>query len=161
MKGTQRLDGLVRVVRHIDVDRPSKEVFAYVSDQSNSPVWQRGLVEVRRLTKGPTGVGTRHTFVRRFAGRRMEADNEYVEYEPNRRVVFKLTSGPVAGGGSYQVDAVGPERTKLTTSVEMHPIGLARLAEPLMFWSVRREVEGNLVTLKELLEKDGRGSASA
>lgn len=145
----------MRVERQIDIDQAHEEVFAYVSDQLNAPTWQRGLEEVKRLTEGPIGIGTRHAFVRRFAGRKMEGDNEYVEYTPNRSVAFKFkaTSGSVPGGGSYQVDALGPGRTRLTASVELHPTGLARLAQPLMSLSLKREVEAGLVTLKGLLEK--------
>ena len=146
----------MRVEKHIDIDRTAADVFGFVSDQLNAPVWQRGLLEVERLTDGPIGVGTRHTFVRKVAGRRLEADNEYYEYEPNRKVAFRFISGSTSGGGSYQVEPVSPSRTRLTTSVEMHPTGLARLTEPLVSIAIKREVDANLATLKELLERSDR-----
>jgi uncharacterized membrane protein len=143
----------MKVNGQIEIDRPSREVFAFVSDQLNAPTWQKGLIEVRRLTEGPIGVGTKHTFVRKIVGRKIAADNEYYEYQPDRRVAFRLISGSTPGGGSYDVESLSPDRTKLGTSVELHPSGLARLAEPLMSKTIKKEVDGNLASLKELLER--------
>jgi len=146
----------MRVEGQVDIDRSAADVFAFVSDQLNAPGWQKGLEEVTRLTDGPIGVGTRHTFVRKIAGRKLAADNEYYEYVPDRRVAFKLTSGSTPGAGSYDVEPLGPDRSRLGTSVELHPTGLARLTEPIMSMAVKREVDGNLAELKRLLEDSDR-----
>jgi uncharacterized membrane protein len=143
---------MITVEKSIGINRAAEVVFAYVSDHTNAPSWQRGLLEVRRATEGPIGVGTRHTLVRTFMGRRMEAGNEFTEYEPNRRVAFKITSSSVAGEGSYVVEQAGSGSARLTARIEMQPSGLMRLAEPLMAASLRREVEANLIDLKGLLE---------
>ena len=135
----------------IEIERPSAAVFGFVSDQLNAPTWQKGLLEVHRLTEGPVGVGTRHTFVRKIAGRRMEAENEYYRYEPDHDVAFRF-SGPPPGAGSYHVDALTPTRTRLTTAVEMLPSGLAKLTLPVMKVVLTRQVRSNLETLKKLLE---------
>ncbi len=44
----------------ITINRPVAEVFAYVSDLPRGTEWQPGLVEVRRITEGPEGVGTQY-----------------------------------------------------------------------------------------------------
>jgi uncharacterized protein YndB with AHSA1/START domain len=133
------------------IDRPIEDVFAFVGDQTNTPQWQAGLVEVRRTSDGPIGVGTTHTLVRTFMGRRMEADNEYVAYEPNKRIAFRTTSGPVRMEASYLFEsAVGG--TRLTSLIEMDASGLMSLAEPLIAAGLRREMKAAFATLKELLE---------
>jgi uncharacterized protein YndB with AHSA1/START domain len=96
---------VIKAERTIVINRPVDEVFAYVGDQTNTPQWQRGLLEVRRTTDGVPGVGTKHTFVRKFMGRRMEATNEYVAYEPGKRIAFKTTTGPVPLEASYLFEA--------------------------------------------------------
>ena len=143
---------MIKVEKSIVIDRPTQEVFAYVSDHTNAPRWQRGLLEVHRETEGPIGVGTRHTLVRVFMGRRMEASNEFTQYEPNRLVSFKITGDSVAGQGWYVVEPAGPGHTKLTSRIEMRPLGLVRLAQPLMAAGLKREVVANLRDLKCLLE---------
>ena len=142
---------MIRVEKSGIIERPVEEVFAYIGDQTNTPQWQAGLVEVRRTTEGPIGVGTKHTFVRTFMGRRMEADNEYVAFEPNRRIAFKTTSGPVRVEASYVFEAV-PAGTKVTSTVEMDASGFLSLAEPLIAAGLRREMKAAIPVLKDLLE---------
>jgi uncharacterized protein YndB with AHSA1/START domain len=145
---------MIKVEKSIVIDRSAQEVFAYVSDHTNAPRWQRGLLEVRRETEGPIGVGTRHTLVRAFMGRRMEASNEFTEYQPTRLVSFKVTADSMAAQGWYIVELMGSGHTKLTSRIEMQASGLIRLAQPLMAASLSREVVANLSDLKRLLEAD-------
>ncbi|MGE5601961.1 MAG: SRPBCC family protein, partial [Nitrososphaerales archaeon] len=97
---------MIKEEHSIVIRRPVDEVFTFVSDQTNAPRWQQGLLEARRITEGVPGVGTRHVFVRKFLGRRLEAGNEYVEFEPNKKIVFKNTSGPMEFRAWYVTEAV-------------------------------------------------------
>jgi uncharacterized protein YndB with AHSA1/START domain len=141
------------------IERPIEEVFAFVADQTNTPTWQAGLVEVRRTSDGPVGVGTTHAFVRVFMGRRMEADNEYVAYEPNERVAFKTTSGPVRLEASYLFEA-RPAGTLLTSRIEMDASGLLRIAEPLIAAGLKRDMKAAFRALKDLLESRSAATAT-
>ena len=142
---------MIKAERTVVIDRPIEEVFAYVTDQTNTPNWQAGLVEVQRTTPGPIGVGTKHRFVRKFMGRRMEADNEYVAYEPGRLVTFRTTSGPPLVA-SYLFDAEA-NGTRLTSRVELEGQGLFGLMEPVIGAGLRREMKAALPALKALLER--------
>jgi uncharacterized membrane protein len=140
------------VEKSVVIDRPAEEVFAFVSDQTNAPAWQRGLVEVRRTSDGPIGVGTRHTFVRTLMGRTIRGSNEYTRYEPSRLVAFKGTSGAMDVRASYAVQPEGLARSRLTAWLELRSPGLLRLVEPFVAMSLRRDVEANLESLRHLLE---------
>jgi uncharacterized protein YndB with AHSA1/START domain len=133
------------------IDRPIEDVFAFVGDQTNTPRWQSGLLEVRRTSDGPIGVGTTHTLVRTFMRRRMEADNEYVAYEPNKRIAFRTTSGPVRLEASYLFEPAAAG-TRLTSRIEMDASGLVSLAEPLIAAGLKREMKAAFRVLKGLLE---------
>lgn len=141
---------MIKAERTVVIDRPIEEVFAYVTDQTNTPTWQAGLVEVQRTTPGPIGVGTKHTLVRNFMGRRMEADNEYVAYEPGKLVTFRTTSGPPLVASYFFEPA--PGGTRLTSRVEMQGAGLFGLLEPVIGAGLRREMKAALPALKALLE---------
>jgi uncharacterized protein YndB with AHSA1/START domain len=135
----------------IVIDRPVAEVFAFVTDQRNTPQWQAGLVEVQRLTDGAPRVGTQHALVRQFLGRRMEAKNEYLRFEPDRLVTFKTISGP-AVEASYVFEPVAGG-TRLTSRVLLRAAGpFAALLQPIMSASLRREMKAALPALKVLLE---------
>jgi uncharacterized protein YndB with AHSA1/START domain len=135
----------------ITINRPVAEVFAYVSDLPTGPEWQPGLVEVRRITEGPEGVGTQYTGVRKFMGRRMESVIEYTTYELNKKLVFKSISGnsPLVQSFLFEPTAEG---TKLTARLEIQTSGLMGLAEPLIASSLKHDVDTNYAILKNLLE---------
>jgi uncharacterized membrane protein len=143
---------MIKVEKTGVVDRPLEEVFAFIGDQQNAPRWQAGLVEVKRVTEGPPGIGTKHTLVRNFMGRRLEASNEYVAYEPGKLITFKSTSGPVAFEASYLFQSVAGG-TEVTSRIEMDAKGLVSLAEPLIARSLRREMDAALIALKDLFDQ--------
>ena len=141
---------MIRVEKSTVVRRPSDEVFAFVADQTNAARWQSGIVEVRRLTEGPPGVGTRHSLTRTFMGRRMNAENEYVAFDPGKRVEFRTTSGPKLLA-SYSVMPM-PEGTRLTATIELDVSGIMSVADPLVARVLSGEVVANLARLKSILE---------
>jgi uncharacterized protein YndB with AHSA1/START domain len=148
---------VITIETAIVIERPAEAVFAFVSDQTNGPRWQRGLTAVRRTTNGPIGVGTRHSFQRTLMGRSMDGSNVYTRYDPNALVAFSWT-GPMPGQASYAVQPAGTDATRLLSRLEMQGHGLLRLAEPILAAALRRDVVGNLVTLKRLLESERPGS---
>lgn len=150
---------MISLEESIVIGRPAPEVFAYVSDQTNAPRWQRGLLDVRRTTDGPIGIGSRHTVVRKFIGRTLELSNEYTRYEPGTLVAFDW-SGAMPGHASYVVEPAGSHRTRLTSRIEVRAAGMFRLAEPLISVSLGGEVHANLRTLKALLEAPAKGRSA-
>jgi uncharacterized protein YndB with AHSA1/START domain len=142
---------MIKAEKSIVIERPVEDVFAYVGDQTNAVHWQAGLIEVRRLTDGPIGLGTRHTIVRTFMGRRLAVDNEYVAFEPGRRIAFRTTSGPMPLEASYVVEPVA-EGTRVTSTIAMEASRFVSLAEPLIAASLRREMDAGFRELKRLLE---------
>lgn len=142
---------MINIEDSVIIGRPLAEVFAYVADLSHGPEWQNGLLEVRKTTEGPLGVGTRFTFVRKFLGQKLEASNEFVEYKPDTIVTFRTLSGTMPVIASYLFEPV-PEGAKVTCKIEMQPGGFSRLAEPLIAATVRREMAAEFGFLKDLLE---------
>lgn len=142
---------MIKVEGSIVINRPIEEVFAYVSDLTNGPEWQTGLIEVRKTTAAPLGIGTQFTFVRKFLGRKLEASNEFTVYRPNEIVTFITTSGFMAVEASYLFETEA-EGTRVTCQIEMKPEGFSKLAEPLIGASVRREMNAEFGYLKDLLE---------
>jgi carbon monoxide dehydrogenase subunit G len=131
--------------------RPVQEVFDFLSDFQNGRQWQRGLLGVGRLTDGPIGVGTRFTSVRKAMGRRMESGIEYTAYELNKKIAIKSYSGPSPFRQTFLFEKEG-EGTRLNTTFELELGGLMNLAEPLVAPRIRREMNADFDTLKEIIE---------
>jgi uncharacterized membrane protein len=142
---------MIDIKKSIIILQPIEEVFNYVSNLEDSAEWQSGLTEVRQITGEPLGVGTQFAFVRTFLGRKVEASNEITEFTPNELVAFKTISGPIPLEASYEFEPA-EKGTKLIAKIEMQPKGFVSLAEPLISAGLQRDVEANLIVLKNMLE---------
>ncbi|AII11175.1 SRPBCC family protein [Rhodococcus opacus] len=142
---------MIDVEDSIVITRPIGEVFDFVADQTNAPRWQDGLLAVRRITDGPPAVGTKHVVVRTFLGRRLELTNEYVHYEPNKKITFTGASGPSSFDVSYLTDTTA-DGTRVTCQMRMEQKGLFKLGDPLVAANLKRAFAANLHNLKDLLE---------
>lgn len=142
---------MIDVESTLEISCPVDEVFAFVADQTNAPKWQKGLREVRRLTDGPIGVGSRHEFVRRFAGRELASRNRFVAFEEGRFVRFEIPEGWLTGHASYLTEP-SAGGTVLTSRMSFRAHGLAVLLEPLLTRILARDSRRDEQRLKRLLE---------
>lgn len=109
---------MIQAEASIVIDRPIEDVFAFVANQHNAPQWQPTLLEVRRITDGPIGVGTRHSVVRAFMGQQMEVTNEYVKFEPNEEITFTGGDDHMRFSTSFLFERV-ESATKITNRTHM------------------------------------------
>ena len=142
---------MIKKEKTIIINRPIEEVFAFVGDLETGIQWQSALLEVRRTTQGPLGVGTQFTSVRKFMGQKVEATVEYVAYEPNRQIIFRSISGATPFEQSFLFESAA-EGTRLTSILELQTGGLIGLADPLVSAGVNREMDASFGDLKDLLE---------
>jgi uncharacterized membrane protein len=143
---------MIKNENSIVIDRPIEEVFAYVGDLENGLQWQSNLLDVRRTTEGPLGIGTQYTSVRKLMGRKMQDTVEFVAYEPNKGLTFRSTSRSMPMETSQRFESTA-EGTRVTTVIELHPGGFMGLAEPLLAANLRRWMETHFGDLKDLLER--------
>jgi carbon monoxide dehydrogenase subunit G len=142
---------MIHIEESITINCPIEDVFAFVSDFRNVSQWQSGVVDVRLMTEGPVGVGTRATFVRVFLGRKLETIVEMVEFKPPTKQVFKTISGPMPGTVSRRFEPTA-EGTTVSMVIEGQAGGIFALAEPLVARSLSRGVKAAFGDLKDLLE---------
>ena len=132
------------------IARPIKEVFAFLSDLENIPKWNYAIVETRKISEGPVGVGTTYHQVRSVPSR-SEERLEITTYSPPRQLEIRGQLGPFASRLVYALDATG-EGTRVTNTVELELGGPGRLLGRVAVPRVREAVAANLRKLKELLE---------
>ena len=136
--------------RTITINRPVEEVFGFVADGRNAKLWRSGVLDVD-LVSG-TGLGARYSQgVRGPGGRRIAADYEITEFEPNSKIAFKATAGPVRPTGSFTVEGMGTG-TLLTFALDAQLGGLQKLLMGRAVQSTMNAEMGALDTLKDLLE---------
>jgi uncharacterized membrane protein len=135
----------------IVINRPVEAVWAYMSDFANLPQWNTGTIETRLISEPPVRKGSTYIWVGQFLGRRMEVTSEVTEFEPNRAWAYKSISGPFASTARYSLEPVNGG-TRVTISAEGDVGGFFKLAEPVMAAMTKRQLEGTLANLKDILE---------
>lgn len=142
---------MMEIQHSVVIDRPVEAVFEFVSNAGNDPLWETG-VEACVPDQEPS-VGQQRDVVMKMFGRRYEGTAEMTEYELERRLTIEIKSGlPFQAQTTYEFEELG-ERTRLDLSIEAEPTSrLLSLAQPIMRPLMQRQWEGDLATLKELLE---------
>ncbi len=138
----------------IVINQPVEKVFDYVSDPANLPEWQGPPTEIRDLQQTRPGrlrEGDRFTTVLQFLGRRYETPTEVGAYEPNRRLSYRGTGGPVPTEITFTFAEL-PRGTRFTHTQEVEPGGFFGLAESLFEREAKRQLRNDLKKLKDLLE---------
>jgi len=132
------------------IDRPVEEVFAYMKEIKNWLQWNAGMLEAEQSSEGSIGVGTTYRGVSQSMGQRMEWTSEVTAYEPDKKVVQRLHSGPMLFDQIFAFEPV-EGGIKLTLGGEGETGGFFKLAEPILKRRMQKEMDGNLSTFKGIL----------
>lgn len=152
---------MIRFEHSIDIDRPIDEVFSFLADFTNIPLWNYYVAQVRQLTRGPVVVGTLYDQVRRDDRQRYQVT---AHRRPHLIGVATLPRERPAFDRRMTLDVTDRGLTQLHDRWELdtgHPQMLQRLATA----RVHSGVGANLAILKRLLEEgiaqlpDGRRTA--
>ena len=134
------------------IDRPQKDVFAFVANPGNMSKWNSAVVSLEQVTPGAVGVGTKFKSVGEMMGRRIEGEMQITAYEPDTKCGFQVTAGPMQVNITLSFKTVGTG-TKINLNAQGNPGGLFKLAEGVLAGQVKSMMEGNLTRLKTVLEK--------
>ncbi|MFI6354622.1 SRPBCC family protein [Streptomyces sp. NPDC050743] len=136
-----------------DVDRRPGEVWAYLSDPSHLPEWQKSAVSVEQLDDSPFGLGSRLRITRHVGRRDVPLTMRVTEFEPPRSWSMQGIDGPVRGRVHGEVVPLPDGRTRVTMDLDFEGHGIGRVLIPLVVRpQVRRELPENERLLKERLE---------
>jgi len=133
------------------INRPVEDVFAVASNPEGYVKWSPGLVEVKRISEGPVGVGTTWRLVRQALGQRLEGDLKLTEYDLNRKFTLDSKSRPFPGKARWTFNAVDGG-TRVSVLIQAEPGGFFKLAEPVLGSFTKRTNETELANLKDLME---------
>jgi len=126
--------------------------FAFIAEGENNGRFEREVTSIRRLTDGPTRVGTRYAVTRRFWGISTTAEVEVATLEPPRRYVQVSRLGPVPVSGMIEIDEVDG-RTRIASTLSVETRGFGRLLNPLFRRILTPPHRANAATLGRLLDE--------
>jgi uncharacterized membrane protein len=139
---------MIKFENIISIDRPISDVFAFLSNFENIPKWNYYILEVKKLSSDPVGIGSLYHQVRKTD----EQDFRITEFDKNRKVVVKTLpqSSP-----SLEMEFTLYEDGSLTRIRDEWRLDSGWPA-PIEWLGARRiksAVSENLKKLKQLLEE--------
>jgi hypothetical protein len=151
---------MANVSGEILINRSVEQVFDFVADQRNEPIYNPRMLRSEKITDGPIGVGTRFRATAMSGRRPVEMYIEVTEYQRARRFGSRTTMSSVDVDGGLTFEAVAGA-TRMSWSWEVHPRGwpLRRLG-PLVAILGRRQEQTIWTGLKNQLEGSGPAGAS-
>jgi uncharacterized protein YndB with AHSA1/START domain len=141
----------------VTIARSPEDVFRYLVEL-NDARWRRGVADMRLISDGYEGVGTRHVEVRRLLGRTIQTQAEVVAYEPNHEWAVRRATGPVRPQVTYTLTPASTG-TRLVFGFDVPALhGAAQVLRPLV-GLLRPLVER--ATLKDLRQLRAQLEAAA
>ncbi len=140
----------MRVAGEQAIGLPPGTVFDLFSDLERSGEYSRPVIERRKLTDGPIGVGTKYHAVDQWPGRRVSFTVEITECEKPSLLVARWTD-PMEGGwrARFTPDGGG---TRLWFEATMRPRGMLRFVSPVLRPWARRQTRSFLEAFKSWAE---------
>jgi hypothetical protein len=137
------------------IARSPGEVFAFLADLNNFPMWRANLVSFEILTKGPTDVGTRCAEVVQVGLMRAKGTCDVTEFSLGRVLAFKATSAGIVYDGRIVVEP-WESGCRLTLTGDVHPRGPMKLMQPVLRRKLESGIQKEISAVKEFLERDVR-----
>jgi uncharacterized protein YndB with AHSA1/START domain len=145
----------IKVKHGVHVNKSPAEVFALLSDPDRMPEWQSTNFEVKGKSKandrGKLQKGAKVQDRRNVLGQQIDGEWEVAELEQDRRLVLKVSSGPVPWTMTYTLEAqeggtfLSAEGGGDLSGVKLSPAAANR--------SCQRLLEQDLGTLADILDK--------
>ena len=142
----------------ITINRPAEEVYAFLADGLNNPLW-RSAVQSISLKEGAAGeVGAVYSqTLTGPKGRPLQGDYQITQAEPGWLLAFQVVSGPARPVGRYKLadaahtTAGATPATAVTFTLDLKLPVLMRVLDSLVTRTMESEV-AQLAKLKEVLE---------
>jgi hypothetical protein len=136
----------------INISKPVKEVFAFLSDLNNQTKLNNTLSEV--ILSGPVAVGTKFKLKGTVMGRDFETDNEIIALEQDKVFGIKTFAAPPASDvtNTYTFENEG-DGTKLTLAMDsVIMTGGVPGMEDMVKNQLKSNLESTLAAIKQVLE---------
>jgi uncharacterized protein YndB with AHSA1/START domain len=139
-----------RVERTGTLPAPPDAVFAYLSDLDRLPEWQAGIVDARRTSDGPLGVGSTASVTRELMGQRVVAPLTVTAYDPPRRLGIGSEVSGVRAAATLDLEpAADGTATSLRFVMEVRASGFTSFMEPMIARAAGGDIEASLARLAD------------
>jgi carbon monoxide dehydrogenase subunit G len=142
----------MRVVESVVIDRSPQEIWDVVSDLDTHSEWRPAVKELRQVSDGPLGVGSRIREVLDWRGREIVIDDVVTAFEPSCRLGIRGGWKAADFEVDFRLEPAG-DTTVVTMDWPFYPKSLlVKLATPFMGGAMRKATKEELDLLKAHVE---------
>lgn len=136
------------------VNRSAEHTFDVIGTHvyDNHPKWEAEVLEIRRITPSPVGVGSRAVMVRRDFGRTTEVEYEVTEFDPGRRIAFHHPDAALDFNISFDITPIDGSSCTVQVDVRAQPQGWTRILEPIMRRAMPKQGDRITSAMAEVIE---------
>ncbi|MBL4821438.1 MAG: SRPBCC family protein [Gammaproteobacteria bacterium] len=129
------------------IARPPHDVWKFITDFNNAPLWMSDVKRVHQLDEGELGRGS----ILRYESENA-AQNLIVSYwEPDKCFTLSLNENNISKNSSYKLEAVGKD-TLLQLELTLDVKGMMLFLLPFVMWSAKRRARRHRRNIKQVLE---------
>jgi uncharacterized protein YndB with AHSA1/START domain len=116
------------IVSSLEIARPPEEVYAYITDPTRFPQWQKDVLRARMEDDRPPGVGSRFTTTRRIGRVEQTTTQEITELSPPTRWAVRGVDGPFRPNAAITIEPLGDgSRSRVRIELDFEGRGIGRL----------------------------------
>lgn len=142
----------MRIESSIQINAPAERIFAFISDVQRQPEWIGAVAAVSNVSDDTVGLGTTFELSLALMGKTARATQQVTRFEPHTAFTQKTSSGPIPTEISISLaENNGVTTVHNVTAADISSLG--RLAGPLVSRTIRRQLETDLQTLRDIMER--------
>jgi len=140
-----------RLSETVSIDRAPADVFDFVADLRNFPLWRSNLASSTIVSERSTGVGARCDEEVQVGPRRVRGSCEITASSAGQEFSFRAISPGFVYDGSVSVEPAG-DGCRFTLSGDVSLSGFMRLLEPVLERRMRAGVRSEVAAIKSHME---------
>lgn len=142
----------MRLTAQREIARAAGDVFAFFSDASNNPKWQKGMISCEWTSLPPIGVGSTYEQRARFMGRQIVSSYVVTEFEAGQLIAIETTKSTFPIRVMRRVEPIDDATCRVSADITGGPDNwLARLIGPMVEKRAQKSVDADYDRLVQLL----------
>jgi Polyketide cyclase / dehydrase and lipid transport len=142
---------MTHVEGEIIINRPVEDVFDFVADERNEPLYNREMLRCELISGEPIGVGSRFHAEMSMRGKPLEMTIEFTDFQRPVHLGSSTHLSTMEIEGMLTFERV-PDGTRMRWFWDLHPRGVLKFLTPLVTYMGRRQEETIWTGLKRHLE---------
>lgn len=151
---------MFRMSEAVQIDRAPADVFGFMADLDNFPLWRANLASSTVMSEQSNLVGAWCEEEIQVGRRRIPGTCSITAMSPGREFTFRAGSPGLTYDGRLLVEPDG-SGSRLTLGGEVRISGLLRVLEPALRHRMRAGLRSEVATVKRVLESERPAGGSA